>query len=205
MPFLAPLVPAAASAFGTIGTLGLGGSAAGAAATATTAATAATGVAGTAFTAANIVAGVGTVASIAGTGMSMYGQAQAAKSQQALLDYNADVADMNAKAEEQSYTERVKRTRARNKAFLEKQRGAYTAAGIASDTGTALSVMSNSAVTLELEALNQAYAGQTKVNAYKQQGQQATFESNSIASATPLALGATALGGLTKTAGLILS
>jgi len=112
MPPLAAAVPAIVTGLGTIGTMGAAGSGA------AVAGGAATGLAGTAFGVGNVIAGASTVAGLAGTGASMYGQVQAQKQQASMAEYNIAVEGARQQQLTAEGQERVSRLRRQNQRFL---------------------------------------------------------------------------------------
>lgn len=184
-----------ASLFGAIGAMGTTGSAVGGVG----------GIAGTTFTAGNIIGGVSTVAGIAGTGMQMYGQAQAQQQSEAMAQYNIDVEEARQTQLTAEGQERVMRMRKRNARFLGAQRGAQAKSGVAMDTGTSLEVMADTKAMMELEALDAQYSTQREVMASQQRAGAYKMQAESEKSALPLSLASTALGGINQMARLKLS
>lgn len=94
-------------------------------------------------------------ATAVGTGLSVYGQLQQASNAKALGQYNAKLAEEQAKQTEMDARETLRRKRQENKKFSSRQRGAYARAGVLNE-GTPLEVMAETAGTLELQALDYA-------------------------------------------------
>lgn len=143
---------------------------------------------------------IGTVASIAGTGISAYGQQQQIKQQEAMAEYNVEVMEQNAQAATAEGLERQKRQRTRNQRFLSQQQGRMVKSGIDTASGSSLAVMADTAAMLELEALDTGYATQKEAAAYRQKGAQYGMEAESLNKSKPWALGSTVLGGVTGAA-----
>jgi len=186
-----------ATIFGALGSLSTTGAA--------VAGSGLTGVAGTTFTAGNIIGGVSTAASIAGTGASMYGQVQAQKQQASMAEYNIAVEEARQQQLTAEGQERVSRLRSQNQRFLGQQRGAMAKSGIAMDTGSSLEVMADTKAMMELEALDAQYQTQMQLRTSRQKAQAYGMEADSAKKALPLSLAATALGGANQMAKLKLS
>ena len=139
------------------------------------------------------------ILTVVGTAVSAYGTYQSMQQQGDMSEYNAQVAESQAKQTRLETSERVSRQRKENDRFKKRQRAAYAKSGITS-TGTPLSVMSQTAADLELAALDTAYAGESKAQALMQQGAVNRYQSKSIRRAAPLAVGTTLLGGANQLA-----
>lgn len=133
-------------------------------------------------------------------GVQAYGQHQQSKHRQKMMEYNAALAETEAQQKRLEGQERIKRQRARSEKFKKRQKAAYVAAGLTT-TGTPLQVMSDTAASLELEALDIAYQTGSQVRSLGQQKDIALMEAQGIRKARPLALGATLAGGAARMAG----
>lgn len=109
-------------------------------------------------------------ATAVGTGVSIYGQAQQAKTAKAVGNYNAALADQNAQqtAEASEYNakllevdavqaeldgrENVRRIRQENKRYASTQRARFAASGV-TEEGSPLEAMAETAKLLEMDAL----------------------------------------------------
>jgi len=131
---------------------------------------------------------------VLGTAVSAYGTYQQMSSQADMADYNASVAEAEAKQKELETRESVKRQRKENERFKNTQRAAYAKAGI-TGTGTPLAVMSQTAADLELAALDTSYQGQSQVRQLKQNAAVNKMQSKSLNSAKPWAVGSSILDG----------
>jgi hypothetical protein len=119
--------------------------------------------------------------------------------QEDMQNYNAALAENEAKRKEQETRERVRRQRRENDRFKSKQRAAFAKAGITS-TGTPLEVMSQTAADLELAALDTAYAGESQRLALMQKASINRYAADATRKAKPIAVGATVLGGANQLA-----
>lgn len=102
--------------------------------------------------------------SAAGTAVSVAGQIQAGKDQQAAHDYNAQVADRNAEAErinarrvEFLETKRIEDFREQYQDFADAQRMVAARNGFAADSGTPLALQLASRMEAETEIANNVY------------------------------------------------
>lgn len=104
-----------------------------------------------------------------GTGVAVYGQMQAAKTAKKVVEYNAGVAEENAKATaeaaeynarlaenqalqtEMDARENIRRKRLENSRYLSTQRSRFAKAGV-TEEGSPLIVMSETAALLEMDA-----------------------------------------------------
>lgn len=145
-------------------------------------------------------AGVGTVASLAGTGLQAYGQQQQIKQQESMAKYNQEVMEQNARAATAEGVERMNRQRKANQRFLSQQQGQMVKSGIDTGSGSSLAVMADTAAMLELEALDAGYTAQKEAAGYRQRGAQYGMEASSLKKSRPFALGSTVLGGVTGAA-----
>lgn len=145
------------------------------------------------------LAAVATVATVVGTGLTAYGQYETMSQQEDMANYNAALAESEAKQKQLETRERVKRQRSENDRFKAKQRAAFAKAGITS-TGTPLEVMSQTAADLELAALDTAYAGESQRQSLLQRASVNRYRADSVGRAKPLAVGATVLGGANQLA-----
>lgn len=87
-------------------------------------------------------------------GISAY---QTGKAQQAVYNYNASVAEMNAQLARQEGEDRAAEQRRQTKRLIAQQNNTFGALGITSGTGTALDLASESAYLGELNALTSKY------------------------------------------------
>lgn len=116
-----------------------------------------------------------------GTGIAIYGQRQAAKTSQAVGEFNAQQGEENARqvAETADYNarllenqalqtemdarENIRRKRAENKRYASMQRARFAASGV-TEEGSPLEVMSDTAALLEMDALEVNRQAQIRMN-----------------------------------------
>lgn len=111
-------------------------------------------------------AGLGAIASIAGTMVSAIGAISAAQAQQDVANYNAKVADNNAKAElERAAYESGIIEDERNR-VLGAQRAAAASSGVELKSGSPLAVFGDSYKAGELDVLSRLYGGRAAATAF---------------------------------------
>lgn len=89
---------------------------------------------------------------VVSTGVSVYGQVQAASNAKKVGEYNAKLAESQAKQTEMDAAENIRRQRLANRKALSMQMGKFAKSGVVINEGTPLELLSESAATLELEA-----------------------------------------------------
>jgi hypothetical protein len=111
---------------------------------------------GASASSAALVGGLATVAvgtTVVGTGVSVYGQMQQAKTAKKMGEYNAKLAENQALQTEMDSREQLRRSSIGNKRIMATQRVSYAKAGV--DTaGTPLAIMAESAGNLKLANLD---------------------------------------------------
>jgi hypothetical protein len=139
------------------------------------------------------------VVGLLGTAVSAFGMYQQSKSQENMAKYNEKVAENNAKSAEMRAHESVRRQRKQHKRQMAAQRQAYADSGVL-DTGTPLTVMADTAATLELEAQDRFWAGRTQAQGFQQQANLHGAQAKSFRQARPFNVGSTLLTGVNQTA-----
>lgn len=131
---------------------------------------------------------IGTIATVAGTGMSIFGQIQQGQAASQAASYNAAVANNNAIAAQQQaeYDENQQRDR-----FRRAQASARASLGISGQTGagSAEDLLSENAVNAELDARAIRYGGAQRAAAYRSQAAMTTFEGQQRATASYIGAG----------------
>jgi hypothetical protein len=138
-------------------------------------------------------------ASVAGTGVAVYGQQQAAKTAKEMGEYNAKLAESQAAQVDMDARESVKRRREQNRRFLGMQRTAYAKSGVTID-GTPLEVMAETAGILELEALDASRQATQQTRALRAQGAYDRRVGSNQARAAYIGAGSSLLSGTSNTA-----
>ena len=121
-----------------------------------------------------------TAALIGSTVISAIGQIKSGQAQAQAAEYNANLAKMEAKAEEA-------RRRRESSQVMGKMRAGRAKSGVTAE-GTPLLVLAESAEMAELDALNARWSGETQSDMYRR-------KASSARSAIPYTVGATLLGG----------
>lgn len=135
-----------------------------------------------------IVAVVAAMASAAGT---MYN----ANAQKKAAEYNEEVNKQNAETAAQQAHYDAEQSRLKNRRLLSAQRAAYAASGVDPDSGSALDVQEDSAITGEEERMVALYTGRTAANASLSRARLAKMEGKAAMTGGYIAAGGTLLGG----------
>lgn len=115
------------------------------------------------------IAFVAMAATAAGAGVSAYSTYEQGQSQKALNDYNAKLSDQNAQVAQRDAAIQANFTRHENQRIMAKQRAAFAANGVATDTGSPLLTQVAQAGYLEMGALETERQGGIKAGQYQQQ------------------------------------
>lgn len=131
---------------------------------------------------------IGTIATVAGTGMQIIGGIQQGQAASAAANYNAAVANNNAIAAQQQAATDEQQQRDR---FRRAQAAARASLGISGQTGagSAEDLLSENAANAELDAQAIRYAGARRAEAYRSQAAMTTFEGNQRATASYIGAG----------------
>lgn len=122
---------------------------------------------------------------------------QQAKSEQKMLEYNAELKEAAAKQKTEEMTEQLFRQQTRKREAIASQNAQWAAAGIAADTGTPLEVMAETASRMDVAALDQALQTQSDIRALNQSAAIDHTKAKASKRALPLAIGSSvASGGL---------
>lgn len=160
---------------GSIGlTVGTAAAATGSLATITTGTAAAIGAVSLAGAASGILGGI-----------SSY---QTGKAQEAVYNYNASVAEMNADLARQEGEDRAAEQRRQTKRLIAQQNNSFGALGILSGTGTALDLTSESAYFGELNAITEKYNYDLQAWNYENEAISLRYKADAAASAGKMGL-----------------
>lgn len=96
------------------------------------------------------------VSGLVGTGISAYSAIEQGRAQSRLAEYNAQLAQRQAQAEEQAGLARADAIREQNKAVAAQQRAGYGASGVDVNTGSPLLVQAKQAGYMEMAAMDAA-------------------------------------------------
>ena len=143
------------------------------------------------------ILGIASVAaSLAGAGISAYGQYQAGKAQKQMAEYNARVNENSAKAEFDASRENSKRQREMNQRHLSSLRARMARGGTEISSGSSLDVLGTAASELELQTLDLFRESEAKQVAYRNQATLARYEGKQAASAAKIGAIGTLIGGV---------
>lgn len=145
---------------------------------------------------------IAAVASIAAAGVSVYSQQQAAKSQSALLNYNARLRDQEAADAQRDAKIRANQQREANRRFIGSQRAKGGGSGVLQSTGSPLEVLADSAQQLELSALETERTGNIQAGQLRQQAVFDRYSAKSVRRGANYASAGTILGTAGNVAGM---
>lgn len=142
------------------------------------------------------------VASVAGTAVAVHGQRQQAKAAEAAAEFNAKVAQNEAKRIELENKEQLARNRILQKRLLGKQRATIGKAGVL-ETGSPLDLMVETAAELELGLLDQNREALARAQQMRNKSALTLFEGKSTASGLRTQSVATGIGGVANIGGSV--
>ncbi len=145
------------------------------------------------------IAAIGT--SVVGTGVSIYGQQQQAKTAQRTAERNAKIQENQALQVEMDARENARRQRDENKRRMKTQRSRYAASGVINE-GTPLEVMAETAGLLELDALEIGRQAKAKATNLRAGAASSRISGENQSNALKIASGATLLSGASSAAGM---
>lgn len=134
------------------------------------------------------------VMSAVGTAISAVGSISSGIAQKNAADYNAALSERDAKQAELAAAVDAANQRREGARMIAAQRAGFAASGVKL-TGSALEVLSTSAETAELDALNIEYAGKEKATASRADAAASRFQGQAAETAGYFGAAATALGG----------
>lgn len=134
-----------------------------------------------------------------GTGVSMMGQMSAAKGQQQMAGYNAQVAAAQAEAQRRAGDLNAERIREKGRSVIAQQEALYGASGVDQE-GSPLLVESDTAFQNARDALVAKYNAQFAASLSDSTAQMYNMKGDAIGSALPFAEGTTLLTGADKMA-----
>jgi hypothetical protein len=141
-----------------------------------------------------VAMGIAAAASVAGAGISAYGQVQAGKSAKRAAEFNAKQRELDAAGAELESREATRRLRDRNEKLLSRQRARIGKSGVIEE-GSPLLLMAEDAGMLELEALDARRASLIEQTQMDQAGQMAIFQGENAATAGKIGAGASLISG----------
>ncbi len=135
------------------------------------------------------------IGTLAGAGVSYYGQRKAGEAQKRMGEYNAKVAENAAKSEAQAGAENIKRKREQNQRVLSGMRARMAAGGANIGAGSSLDVLGDSASELELQALDMFRNSDAQVRQFSSKADMSRYEGNQASAASKYASMGTLISG----------
>ena len=141
---------------------------------------------------------VAIAASAVGSGISAYSAISAGQAQNRLSQYNARLADEQANLIAKQGSDRAMAQMTQNEQILSRQRAAYAANGVVTDTGSPLLVEAKQAGYMQMAVLQDQAGAQIESQRYDQQAQLDRAQGSISSEAGFLNAGATILQGAGK-------
>jgi len=139
---------------------------------------------------------------VVSTGLSVYGQMEAAATAKKVGKYNAKVAENQALQTEMDAAENIRRQRIANRKAMSMQMGKFAKAGVVINEGTPLELLSESAATLELEVQDYNRNARVQGQNLRAQGAMSIYTGNQQAQAYQIGAASTLLSGASSVAGM---
>ena len=131
-----------------------------------------------------------------GTGVKVYSQVEQGKQQTRIAEYNAAVAENNAKAaSEKAAFEASQRTREKRR-LLSRQAALYGKAGVVTTEGSPLLVMAQTALEEELQVAAIRYGGKVQAQRYRSEAELSRYRGRQYERAGTISAIGTAIGGI---------
>lgn len=146
-----------------------------------------------------IAAAVSIASAVGGTYMSIQGQKSAAKAAQMSAEWNADQARKQAKFEEETAQENMRRKRENNKRAIARQRAMGARAGL-TDAGAVGEMLIDKSERLQQDVDDLWKNASTRSEQLRGQAQMSLWEGKQAKAASKYSIYGTALGGLAKVA-----
>jgi hypothetical protein len=143
------------------------------------------------------IIGISTAVSVIGTGVSVYGQQQAAKGAEYTAEYNAKLATQQAAHETEVSTENARRKTRENAQLIGLQREAIAASGLA-PSGTPLAILGDSVTTLQRDIMDMGYEAAARANQLHSAAAMSLTEGRNTATGLRTSSYATALSGVSS-------
>lgn len=145
---------------------------------------------------------IAAAATVASAGVSAYGQQQQAKSQQALLNYNAKLREQEASDAQRDSRIRAQQQREANRRFLSKAQAIGGTQGVVQSAGSPLEVLADNAAQLELGALEIERTGNIQAGQLRTQAIFDRIQGKSIRTGANYASAGTILGAAASVGGM---
>ena len=153
---------------------------------------------------ATAVLAVSTVATAAGTYMSVQGQRNAAKAADMTAKYNADVQRSQAMQEMEVAKENARRKQRENSRILARQRAMVASQGLAME-GTPLAILGETATILQRDIMDMGYQAQTRVRSLQASANMGLWEGKNQSNALKTGALTSGLQGVASATGGYLS
>ena len=140
------------------------------------------------------------LATLASAGVSIYGQQQAAKTQERAAEYNNQIAENEARHRELETAEQVKRQRLKDKREMATLRNNLAAGGTLTTEGTPLAILGESAAFMDLAIQDAVRESTIEAASIRAQGQMGLWNAKQARSAARISSIGTALGGISSAA-----
>lgn len=150
------------------------------------------------------IAVASTVASAAGTYVSVQGQRNAAKAAENTAKYNADVQRNQAMQEMEAAKENARRKQRDNSRLLARQRAMVASQGLVME-GTPLAILGETATMLQRDILDMGYQAQTRVRSLQASANMGIWDGKNQSAALKTGALTTGLQGVASAAGGYLS
>jgi hypothetical protein len=138
---------------------------------------------------------------VAGAGVSIYGQQQQAKAQTAAANYNNRLAEREAQNREAESHEQISRERIQKRRYMGELRNRLAGQGTLNTSGTPLAVLGEASTNMELRIQDAFRASNMQAAAMRSQGQMGLWEASQARTAANLNSVATGLKTVSRTAG----
>lgn len=147
-----------------------------------------------------VIALASLAATAVSTGISFYGQRQQAKSQAYASEYNAKVAENEARNAQLEATEYQKRKRQQNRREMAGVRNQLAASGTLTTSGTSLDILGEQSANMELEISDAARASRIQTDSYYAKAEMARWEGKQLQRATRISSYGTLFSGVSQMA-----
>lgn len=141
-------------------------------------------------------------ATAVGTGISVYGQQQAAKQAEAAGKYNAKLAENEASQRELESHETIRRQRADKRRAMAQAKARLAVSGAALGEGTSVDVMEVLDARLETQVQDSARSAQLEARALRQQANLSRYQGRQQSAALKMQSFGTLLSGASSAAGM---
>ncbi len=139
-------------------------------------------------------------ASVASAGVSIYGQQQAAKTEERAAEYNANLAEAEARNKELEAAEQHKRQQQAKRKEMARVRNELAATGTLTTTGTPLAILGEASANMDIGIADALRASNMEAASYRSQGQMGLWEASQARTAANISSVATGISGISNAA-----